>query len=82
MQQSLFNQVEKILNEHRSVVQADGGDFELVNIEEGKVYLRLMGSCIGCPLSLFTFKLGLERILQEHIPQITEVIMLEDQDAG
>jgi Fe-S cluster biogenesis protein NfuA len=66
--------VEAILNEIRPALQADGGDVELVGVNDGMVSLRLTGACAGCPLSTMTLKMGIERILKEKLPEVKEVV--------
>ncbi len=80
MNKNLFNQVDQILQEYRPAIQADGGDIELIKVEDGKVYIKLKGACVGCPMSFFTVKLGLERLISERLTEITEVIAQEDED--
>ena len=65
--------VEGALNKIRPMLQADGGDVELVDIEEGIVKVRLKGACAGCPMSQMTLKNGVERFLKEQIPEVTAV---------
>ncbi len=65
--------VETVLNKIRPMLQADGGDVELVDIEDGIVKVRLKGACAGCPMSQMTLKNGVERILKEQIPEVTAV---------
>ena len=65
--------VEGALNKIRPMFQADGGDVELVDIEEGIVKVRLKGACAGCPMSQMTLKNGVERFLKEQIPEVTAV---------
>lgn len=65
--------VESALNKIRPMLQADGGDVELVDIEEGVVKVRLKGACAGCPMSRMTIKSGVERLLKEQIPEVTAV---------
>ncbi len=55
------------LEELRKMLQADGGDMELVGIEGKTVRLRLTGACGGCPHATMTIKGGIERILKEEI---------------
>ncbi|MDI6775228.1 MAG: NifU family protein [Verrucomicrobiota bacterium] len=55
------------LNELRGMLQADGGDLELVAIEGTNVKLRLVGACRGCPHAAMTLKNGIERALQEEV---------------
>ncbi len=66
--------VEAILNEIRPALQADGGDVELVGVNDGMVSLRLTGACAGCPMSTMTLKMGIERILKEKLPEVKEVV--------
>jgi Fe-S cluster biogenesis protein NfuA len=53
-------QVQSALNEIRPSLQADGGDVELVDVEDGIVKVRLTGACGGCPMSQMTLKQGIE----------------------
>lgn len=69
----VFEQVEEVLSKLRPYIHRDGGDVELVDIEEGVVKLRLLGACGTCPSSTITLKAGIERALMEEIPEITEV---------
>ena len=67
--------VQKIIEKIRPQLQADGGDVELVDVEEdGTVKVRLMGHCAGCPMSQQTVKFGIERALKTHIPEVKEVV--------
>jgi Fe-S cluster biogenesis protein NfuA len=70
-------QVEAVLNEIRPALQADGGDVELVGVNDGMVSLRLTGACAGCPMSTMTLKMGIERILKEKLPKVKEVVAVE-----
>ena len=65
--------VEKVLDELRPFLAADGGNVELVEIDGPIVNLRLQGACSSCPSSTMTLKMGIERKLREEIPEITEV---------
>jgi Fe-S cluster biogenesis protein NfuA len=65
--------VEKALERIRPALNADGGDVELVDIQDGIVKVRLMGACGGCPMSQMTLKMGIERVLREAIPEIKGV---------
>ena len=66
--------VEAALAQIRPVLQADGGDVELVEVNDGVVKLKLKGACGSCPMSTITLKQGIERTLKEQIPEVTEVI--------
>ena len=72
---SLKEKVQEALKEVRPMLQADGGDVELVNAtEDGKVTLRLTGACGSCPMSQMTLKMGVERILKKKVPEVKEVL--------
>ena len=55
------------------MLQADGGDVELVDVEDGVVKLRLQGACAGCPGAQMTLKMGVERQLRQEIPDVKAV---------
>ncbi|MBD2089932.1 NifU family protein [Microcoleus sp. FACHB-1515] len=65
--------VEKVLDELRPYLIADGGNVELVELDGPVVRLRLQGACGSCPSSTMTLKMGIERRLREYIPEIVEV---------
>jgi Fe-S cluster biogenesis protein NfuA len=67
-------EVQKVLDLIRPSLQADGGDAELVDVDEnGVVKVKLTGACAGCPMSQLTLQQGIERVLKEKIPQVTKV---------
>ncbi len=67
--------VEDVLNQIRPGLQADGGDVELIDVEDdGTVKVRLTGACAGCPMSTMTLKSGIERVLKENLSEVKEVI--------
>ena len=77
---SAFNDsVAAVIEQIRPLLQADGGDIELVSADEttGQVSVRLQGACKGCPGAQQTLKLGVERHLQEKVPQVTEVVAVD-----
>ncbi len=68
-------QVEEALKKVRPSLQADGGDIELVSVEEnGVVKVRLKGACGSCPMSTMTLKMGVEKFLKQQIPSVKEVV--------
>jgi Fe-S cluster biogenesis protein NfuA len=66
-------EVEKVLETIRPILQADGGDVELVDVVDGVVKVRLQGACSGCPSAHITLKMGIEQSLKEQIPEIKSV---------
>jgi Fe-S cluster biogenesis protein NfuA len=72
---ALFKQVALIIKQLRPAVQGDGGDLELVDVDDrGVVSVRLHGACIGCPSAAMTLKMGIEQTLKDRLPQVKEVI--------
>lgn len=69
--------VRTILNKIRPYLQRDGGDVEFVKIEDGVVYVRLVGACVGCSSIDLTLKDGIEAILLEEVPGIIGVENLD-----
>ena len=65
--------VQEAINKIRPMLQRDGGDVELIEIEDGVVKVRLQGACAGCPMSQMTLKNGIERILKQEIPEVVSV---------
>ncbi|MBI5427746.1 MAG: NifU family protein [Nitrospinae bacterium] len=70
MTDTLKNQVEEILESLRPSLLADGGNVELVDVDDGIVKLRLVGACSSCSSSLVTLKMGIERALKKAIPLV------------
>jgi len=69
----LKTEVARALEEVRPHLQADGGDVELVDIEDGVVKVRLKGTCAGCPMSQMTVKWGVENYLKKKVPGVKSV---------
>lgn len=72
-QDTMYEQVEDVLNKLRPFLLRDGGDVELVDVEDGIVKLRLLGACGTCPSSTITLKAGIERALLEEVPGFVEI---------
>ncbi|MBN8644985.1 MAG: NifU family protein [Planctomycetes bacterium] len=71
---SLRDRVQRVIDAIRPAVQNDGGDLELVEVTDaGLVRVRFHGACVGCPSSAMTLKIGIERNLKQHVPEVTEV---------
>ena len=66
--------VEEVLNKIRPQLMMDGGNVELVEVNDGTVKVKLTGACSSCPMSTMTLKVGIERILKQEIPEIKEVV--------
>ena len=66
--------VEKVLDELRPFLMADGGNVEVVELDGPIVKVRLQGACGSCPSSTMTLKMGIERKMRESIPEVSEVV--------
>lgn len=66
--------VEAALAKIRPALQADGGDVELVGVDDGVVKVTLKGACAGCPVAEMTLKQGILRVLKEEIPEVKGVV--------
>jgi Fe-S cluster biogenesis protein NfuA len=69
MKEKVQAAIEKI----RPMLQADGGDVELIDVKDGIVQVRLQGACSGCPMSQMTLKNGIERMIKQEVPEIKSV---------
>jgi Fe-S cluster biogenesis protein NfuA len=67
------DKVQAVIDKIRPMLQRDGGDVELVDVQEGVVTVRLRGACAGCPMSQMTIKNGIEKFLKQEIPEIVAV---------
>lgn len=68
------DKVAEVINKIRPQLIRDGGDVELVEINDGTVKVKLTGACAGCPMSTMTLKMGIERILKQAVPEVKEVV--------
>ncbi len=74
-QKSTNEKIEDAIQTIRPMLQNDGGDIELVSIDEDlTVNVRLQGACKGCPGAQMTLKMGVERVIRESVPEIKEVV--------
>jgi len=69
--------VQKVIEQIRPMLQRDGGDVELVDVEDGLVKVRLQGACKGCPMSQMTLKNGIEKFVKQQLPEIDRVESVE-----
>lgn len=76
LEAGLEERVREALDVIRPAIQMDGGDVMLESVQDGKVTVRLLGTCDGCPMSPVTLRQGVERILRERVPEVTEVTAL------
>ena len=77
----LEDRVQAVLNDYRPTLYIDGGDVELLGIDErGIAHVKMLGACIDCPISLLTMKLGIQRLLRESFSEIRGVNAVTDVD--
>jgi Fe-S cluster biogenesis protein NfuA len=81
-QDTFIEEVEASLDEMRPYVQSHGGELNLIEWlpDEGRMRIQLAGACHGCPMSMLTMRLGVERILQDRFPQIKQVEAVKVDD--
>ena len=72
-ERDMKEEVAKVLEKVRPALQADGGDVELIDVQDGIVSVRLTGACGGSPMSQMTLKQGIERAIREAVPGIRGV---------
>jgi len=75
-QNTMYDEILEVLDKLRPFLQRDGGDVELVDVEDGIVKLKLMGACGSCPSSTITLKAGIERALVEEVEGVKEVMQV------
>jgi Fe-S cluster biogenesis protein NfuA len=66
-----------VLEKVRPFLQMDGGDIELVAIEDKNAMVRLKGACSGCPSAIYTLKMGVEQAIRREVPEFGELIQVE-----
>jgi len=74
---AMREKVEKVLEELRPNLQADGGNIQLVDVQEGVVKVKLTGACAGCPMSRMTLQWGVEQFLKKKVPEVQKVESVE-----
>ncbi|HPD47186.1 MAG TPA: NifU family protein [Anaerohalosphaeraceae bacterium] len=75
---SINAQVTEVIDAIRPMLQNDGGDIELIGIDEDNtVRVRLQGACRGCPGAAMTLKMGVERLLKEKVPAVKQVVAVQ-----
>lgn len=77
---ALEDRIKKSLDRIRPYIQRDGGNIEFIKVDEnGVVTVKFFGACVGCGLLDYTLKGGVEALLMEDVPEVTEVVA-EDFD--
>jgi len=79
----MIRQIEKLFDDMvRPALAAHGGNIELIDIDNNKIFVKMSGGCQGCASSTATLKDGVERLVKQHYPDIEEIVDLTDHDSG
>ena len=78
----LLERIEKTINKIRPYIQADGGDVQLIDYEDGVVTVAMLGACAGCMAIDTTLNEGIQALLMDEIPEVKKVQMLESTPYG
>jgi Fe-S cluster biogenesis protein NfuA len=74
----LIAKIKDTIKRIRPYLQRDGGDVEFIRFEEGIVYVKLSGACVGCSFIDYTLRDGLEQVLIEEVPGVIGVEQVEE----
>ncbi|MEW8977415.1 MAG: NifU family protein [Symbiobacterium sp.] len=69
----MYARVERALDMIRPAIRMDGGEVELISVEDGVARVRMVGACGGCPMSTMTLKMGIERAIRQQVPEVRAV---------
>lgn len=75
-----IDRIKEVIEQLRPNIQMDGGDVEFVRFDDGVVYVRFLGACVGCPASVFTLKGGIEEALKEQLSDVVHEVVAVDED--
>ena len=78
--QEMHRKIDAVLDTVRPNIQMDGGDVQFVKFQDGAVYVRFEGACVGCPAAEMTLQMGIEQALKQEIPEVNEVIAVDEGD--
>ena len=78
--ENIDTKINKILDKIRPFLQEDGGDVELVRYDliRGILYVRLLGACKNCPISIMTLRAGIERFIVSYMPEFKRIEQVHD----
>lgn len=72
--EQIISEIKSVINKLRPYLMRDGGDLEFLSFEDGIVFVRMLGACNGCMYIDSTLKDGIELILMEEVPGVTQVV--------
>ena len=70
-------QVLSLIDRVRPYLQRDGGDIDVLKVEDGIVYVKMLGACDGCMAIDVTLKQGIETLLLENVPGVIAVVAVD-----
>ena len=76
----MHRKIDAVLDTVRPNIQMDGGDVQFVKFQDGAVYVRFQGACVGCPAAEITLQMGIEQALKDEIPEVNEVVAVDDDE--
>ena len=79
-EESVEMEIIQVLDRIRTFIQRDGGDLRLVKYEDGIVYVKLYGACVGCAALDQTLSDGVEALLKEEIPEVVKVVNVDQEN--
>lgn len=76
----ILKDIDKVLEKIRPYLNSEGGDIQFIDYEDGIVYVRMLGACVGCGSLDYTLKEGIEALLVEYVPDVIEVRNVEEEE--
>ncbi|MBO5542252.1 MAG: NifU family protein [Acholeplasmatales bacterium] len=75
-----IKEIHRVLDKLRPYLNSEGGDIQFIDYEDGIVYVRMLGACVGCGSLDYTLKEGIEALLVEYVPDVIEVRNVEEEE--
>ena len=75
-----IKEIHRVLDKLRPYLNSEGGDIQFIDYEDGIVYVRMLGVCVGCGSLDYTLKEGIEALLVEYVPDVIEVRNVEEEE--
>ncbi len=72
-----IDKIKEVLNTVRPYLQADGGDIKYVKYEDGILYVKMIGACVGCGLIGNTMNDGIKMIMLDEVPEVLDIVIEE-----
>ncbi|HCK88942.1 MAG TPA: NifU family protein [Erysipelotrichaceae bacterium] len=79
---SILERIEHTINKIRPYIQADGGDVQLLDYQDGVVYVSMLGACAGCMAIDTTMNDGIKALVMDEVPEVKDVQMVQNSPFG